>query len=78
VEPVRRVVRELSPNQTVERPAALANVRATILTPERLNAFVISGFAGVALLIAVVGVAGVLTFSVSARTSTHSVSRLAS
>jgi ABC-type antimicrobial peptide transport system permease subunit len=33
-----------------------------------LNAFVISGFAGVALLIAVVGVAGVLAFSVSART----------
>jgi putative ABC transport system permease protein len=39
-----------------------------VLTPERLNAFVVSGFAGVALLIAVVGVAGVLAFSVSART----------
>jgi putative ABC transport system permease protein len=38
-----------------------------VLAPERLNAFVISGFAGVALLIAVVGVAGVLAFSVSAR-----------
>ena len=36
--------------------------------PERLNAFVFSGFAGIALLIAVVGVAGVLAFSVSART----------
>jgi ABC-type antimicrobial peptide transport system permease subunit len=33
-----------------------------------LNAFVFSGFAGIALLIAVVGVAGVLAFSVSART----------
>ena len=39
-----------------------------MLAPERLNAFVFSGFAGVALLIAVVGVAGVLAFSVSART----------
>lgn len=39
-----------------------------MLGPERLNAFVFSGFAGVALLIAVVGVAGVLAFSVSART----------
>jgi len=39
-----------------------------VLAPERLNAFVFSGFAGVALLIAVVGVAGVLAFSVSART----------
>ena len=37
-------------------------------SPERLNAFVLSGFAGIALLIAVVGVAGVLAFSVSART----------
>ncbi len=68
VAPVRRVVRELSPNQPVERPATLEDVRATVLTPERLNAFVISGFAGVALLIAVVGVAGVLAFGVSART----------
>jgi len=33
-----------------------------------VNAFVISGFAGIAVLIAVVGVAGVLAFSVSART----------
>jgi ABC-type antimicrobial peptide transport system permease subunit len=38
------------------------------LAPERLNAFVLSGFAGIALLIAVVGVAGVLAFTVSART----------
>jgi hypothetical protein len=39
-----------------------------VLSPERLNAFVFSGLAGIALLIAVVGVAGVLAFSVSART----------
>ena len=68
VAPVRRVVRELSPNQPVERPATLEDVRASVLTPDRLNAFVISGFAAVALLIAVVGVAGVLAFGVSART----------
>ena len=68
VAPIRRVVRELSPNQPVERPATLEDVRAEILTPNRMNAFVISGFAAVALLIAVVGVAGVLAFGVSART----------
>jgi ABC-type antimicrobial peptide transport system permease subunit len=39
-----------------------------VLAPNRLNALVFSGFAGVALTIAVVGVAGVLAFSVSART----------
>src|SRR5262249_413382 len=36
--------------------------------PNRLNAMVFGGFAGVALMIAIVGVAGVLAFSVSART----------
>ena len=39
-----------------------------VLSPERLNAVVFGVFAGVALLIAVVGVAGVLAFSVSGRT----------
>jgi putative ABC transport system permease protein len=65
---VRRVVREISADQPVERAATLEDVRSAVLSPERLNAFVFSGFAGIALLIAVVGVAGVLAFSVSART----------
>jgi predicted permease len=64
---VTRVIREISADQPVERAATLEDVRATVLSPERLNAFVFSGFAGIALLIAVVGVAGVLAFSVSAR-----------
>jgi putative ABC transport system permease protein len=65
---VKRVIREMSADQPVERAATLEDVRAEVLAPERLNAFVLTGFAGVALLIAVVGVAGVLAFSVSART----------
>jgi putative ABC transport system permease protein len=65
---VKHIVRELSADQVVERAATLADVRAEVLAPKRLNAFVLSGFAGVGLLIAVVGVAGVLAFSVSART----------
>jgi len=52
----------------VERVTTLEDVRAQVLAPERLNAFVFTGFAGTALLIAVVGIAGVLAFSVSART----------
>jgi putative ABC transport system permease protein len=68
VSPVTRIIHELSADQPVERPATLDDVRSQVLAPERLNAFVFSGFAGVALLIAVVGVAGVLAFSVSART----------
>ena len=65
---VTRIIREMSANQAVERPATLEDIRAEVLQPERLNAFVVSGFAGIALLIAVVGVAGVLAFGVSART----------
>ena len=67
VQPVTRIVREFSAIQAVEQPATLEEVRAAVLAPDRLNAFVVSGFAGIALLIAVVGVSGVLAFSVSAR-----------
>jgi putative ABC transport system permease protein len=65
---VRQVVRTISAQQPVERAATLDDIRAEVLAPERVNAFVMSGFAAVALLVAVVGVAGVLAFSVSART----------
>jgi len=68
VPPVTRIIRELSAEQPVERAATLEDVRAEVLAPTRLNAMVFGGFAGVALTIAVVGVAGVLAFSVSART----------
>jgi putative ABC transport system permease protein len=68
VGPITRIIRELSPDQPVEQAATLEDVRAEVLAPERLNAMVFGVFAGVALLIAVIGVAGVLAFSVSART----------
>jgi predicted permease len=65
---ITRIIRELSSDQPVEQAATLEDVRADVLAPERLNALVFGGFAIVALVIAVVGVAGVLAFSVSART----------
>jgi putative ABC transport system permease protein len=68
VPPITRIIRELSSEQPVERAATLEDVRAEVLAPDRLNAMVFGGFAGVALTIAIVGVAGVLAFSVSART----------
>ena len=64
----RSIIREMSADQVVERAATLEDVRAEVLTPDRLNTLVFGGFAAVALLIAVVGVAGVLAFSVSGRT----------
>ncbi len=52
----------------MEKASTLGDARAEVLTPDKLNAIVFGGFAAVALLISVVGVAGVLAFSVSGRT----------
>jgi predicted permease len=67
VTPVTRIVREMAVDQPIEHAATLEDVRAEVLTPNRLNTLVFGGFAAVALAIAVVGVAGVLAFSVSGR-----------
>src|SRR5205807_1112230 len=68
VTPITRIIRDLSVDQPVEHAATLEDIRAEVLTPDRLNTLVFGGFAFVALAIAVVGVAGVLAFSVSGRT----------
>ena len=65
---ITRTIHDLSAEQPVERASTLEDIRAEVLTPDRLNAVVFGGFAAVALLISVVGVAGVLAFSVSGRT----------
>jgi putative ABC transport system permease protein len=65
---IDRTIHELSADQPVEKASTLGDVRAEVLTPDKLNAIVFGGFAAVALLISVVGVAGVLAFSVSSRT----------
>jgi putative ABC transport system permease protein len=68
VTPVTKIIRQMSADEPVEHAATLEDIRAKVLAPDRLNSLVFGVFAGVALLIAVVGVAGVLAFSVSART----------
>jgi putative ABC transport system permease protein len=68
VTPVTHIIRDMSADQPIERAGTLEDARAEVLTPQRLNSVVFGVFAAVALSIAVVGVAGVLAFSVSART----------
>src|SRR5208282_4821239 len=54
---VTRIIRDMSADQPVEHAATLEDIRAEVLTPDRLNSLVFGVFAAVA-----------LTFSVSART----------
>jgi putative ABC transport system permease protein len=65
---ITRTIHEISAEEPVEHPSTLEDIRAEALTSDKLNAIVFGGFAAVALLISVVGVAGVLAFSVSGRT----------
>jgi putative ABC transport system permease protein len=65
---ITKTIHAMSSDQPIERASTLNDVRAEVLTPDRLNAIVFGGFASVALLISVVGIAGVLAFSVSGRT----------
>jgi putative ABC transport system permease protein len=65
---ITRTIHDMAANQPVERAITLEDVRAEVIAPDRLNALVFGGFATLALLISVVGVAGVLAFSVSGRT----------
>jgi predicted permease len=66
--PITKMIHKLAADQPVEHAETLADIRAEVLSNDRLNAIVGAVFAGVALLIAVVGIAGVLAFSVSGRT----------
>ena len=65
---ISQAIHQMNADQPVEKASTLGDIRAEVLAPDRLNAIVFGGFAAVALLISVVGVAGVLAFSVSGRT----------
>ena len=66
--PAVETIHALDPQQPVIDVVTLAQVRADAIAPQRLNATLISTFAILAVVIAAVGVAGVLAFSVSQRT----------
>lgn len=66
---VRRIVRRIAPTAPIENVRTVAQVREQSVSPRRLNAVLLSSFGALALIIAAVGIAGVLAFSVSARTT---------
>ena len=65
---VRRQVQEVDPNQPIFEVRALEQIRAETVAPERLNLTLFGVFAAVALVLALVGIYGVISWSVTQRT----------
>ena len=63
-----RIVQRIAPATPIENVLTISQIKDQSVAPRRLNAALISAFGLLALLIAAVGIAGVLAFSVSART----------
>jgi ABC-type antimicrobial peptide transport system permease subunit len=63
-----RIVRSIAPAAPIENVMTIAQIKDQSVSPRRLNAALLSAFGILALIIAAVGIAGVLAFSVSART----------
>ena len=64
-----RLVRSITPQDPIENVLTVAQIRDQSVAPRRLNAALVSSFGILAVIIAAVGIAGVLAFSVNARTS---------
>jgi putative ABC transport system permease protein len=63
-----RVVQRIAPHAPVENVLTVRQIKDQSVAPRRLNALLLGAFGLLAVLIAAVGIAGVLAFSVSART----------
>jgi putative ABC transport system permease protein len=64
-----RIVRRIVPTVPLQNVLTITQIKEQSVAPRRLNAVLVSSFGVLALLIAAVGIAGVLAFSVSARTT---------
>jgi putative ABC transport system permease protein len=65
---LRREIQELEPNLPVSGVATMTETIGTSLYAARMGAWVLAGFGGLALLLAAIGIYGVLSFSIARRT----------
>jgi putative ABC transport system permease protein len=63
----RAVIRQISPNAPVMDVRTMRDVVSSALRPQRFRAWLVGGFAIAALLLATIGIAGVLSFATSLR-----------
>jgi putative ABC transport system permease protein len=65
---VRNAVKAIDPDQPIYSPRTMNEIRAESVAGERLNLTLFSLFAGIALVLAIVGIYGVMSYSVTQRT----------